>query len=78
MTFVETFSPFILYELQWDEADLAVRKMFERQWGHLREAVLFCLRHQAGQHTMSGQRAAKYHFQEYALAVQEVCLPRCM
>lgn len=75
MTFVETFAPYVLHGLQWEDKHRSVQRMFERQWGHLREAVLFCVRHHDSQHTPAAQKQARRHFTEYALAVQEVWYP---
>lgn len=75
MTFVETFAPYVLHGLQWEDKHRSVQRMFERQWGHLREAVLFCVRHHDSQHTPAAQKQARLHFTEYALAVQEVWYP---
>ena len=72
MTFVETFSPFILYKLPWQPADKDVQHMFEMQWSNLRQAVIFCLRHHPGQHTPKQLRETKAQFERYAFAVQEV------
>jgi len=72
MTFVETFSPFLLFRLPWKSEDKEVRDMFERQWGNLRKAVLFCLRHHPGQHTPAQLRKTKKQFEAYAFAAQEV------
>lgn len=79
MTFVETFSPFLLYNLPWEDKDKRIQSMFERQWGNLRRAVLFCLRHHQGQHTPANLQNARHHFEQYAFAVQEVrlCASAC-
>lgn len=75
MTFVDTIAPMLLFNLPWKAAELKVRSMFERQWGSLRPAVLFCLRHHQGQHTLQQLQATAGHYRQYARAVQEVGAP---
>lgn len=89
MTFVETCSPFLLLNLPWKPEDKDVKTMFERQWGSLRRAVLFCLRQQdCRHHTPERLARARRDFEEYAFAAQEVrfmsicliicCADRCL
>lgn len=80
MTFIETCSPFLLFDLPWKPEDKEVQQMFERQWGRLRRAVLFCLRQQhAGHHSPARLKQAREDFEEYAFAAEEVNCPafRC-
>jgi len=78
MTFVETTSPFVLHDLPWRPDEQDIRVMFEKQWGHLRPAVLFCLRHHPGQHTARFLRKTRQHFEKYAFLVEHVrCTHAC-
>lgn len=78
MTFVETCSPFLLFELPWKDEDSAVKEMFELQWGSLRRAVMFCLRQQHTEHhTLKRLAQAREDFETYAFAAQQVWCCRC-
>lgn len=74
MTFVETLSPFVFYDLPWQPAEKEIKDMFETQWTHLRSAVLFCLRSHPGQHTPDRLNETRQHFDLYGFAAQAVRL----
>ena len=74
MTFVETFSPYILHGLPWRPEHQHIQEVFERQWGLLRRIVLFCLRHHEGQHTPARLDQVQAHLDSYGASITEVCM----
>lgn len=74
LAYVETFAPYLLYDLPWKAEDAAIRAEFEREWALLRRGTLHALRHHCGQHTSQRIEAARQALANYAAAAEQVCL----
>lgn len=75
LSFSETWSTFVLYDLPWraDEGDL--RDEFLGQWEALRLGALHFLLFDRGQHTAEHIEAAATHLRAYAAMAQKVRAP---
>ena len=77
LAFIETYSPYLLFDLPWKVEDAGVQAVFEEQWGLLREGSLYVLRYHEGQHTSERMERARGLFEKYAVSVQQVSYVRC-
>ena len=73
MSFVETFSLFILHNLPWREEDHEIKDVFVRMWTLLRSGVLYFMRFEEGQHTADRVLEAQQSLLKYAALAEEVC-----
>ena len=75
MAFMETFSLYLLKKLPWDEDDAEqeeIRSVFEELWGLLRDATLYFMRFEEGQHPPSRILQGQKLLLRYGKRVQEV------
>lgn len=72
MAFVETFSLYILHDLPWADDEDDIRDLFERMWGLLRQACLYFMRYEEGQHTDGRIMEAQRQLLDYGKLVEEV------
>ena len=71
LAFTETFSLYLLHDLEWQPDQDGIRQVFEEMWSNLRAGTLYFLRYEEGQHTAHRIRAAQEALTKYgALAEQ--------
>jgi len=73
MSFVETFSLFILHDLPWRAEDQEIKEVFVRMWTLLRTGVLYFMRFEEGQHTDDRILKAQKSLLDYAALAEKVC-----
>lgn len=72
LAFTETFSLYLLHELDWRGEDLEVKSVFEEMWGLLRTGVLYFLRYEEKQHTERRIVEAQQCLLQYGRRAEEV------
>lgn len=74
MTFLETWSTYLLHDLPWDKTreHSHLRHHFEGLWGDLRPGCLYFMRFMEGQHTWERILEAQKHLLSYGKRAQEV------
>lgn len=75
LAFTETFSLFLLHDLDWEDDEADVKLVFEDMWTRLRQGVLYFLRFEEGQHTSDRILEAQNCFLEYGKIAERVCAP---
>lgn len=74
LSFIDTFSAYVLYNLDWTGADCQkeAQQEFEAQWSLLRRATLYVMRHYEGQSTLQHITEGRNLFMAYGKRVEEV------
>lgn len=72
LAFTETFSLYLLHDLQWEPDQEDVRLVFEEMWTHLRAGTLYFLRYEELQHTAPRIKAAQDALMKYGAMAEDL------